>query len=93
MPLHALYHDGALNVIAETQRLRRGIDLPGQFLVLGEPPASLLLLDCVSGQVIWCDAIDAERVGKTPLLTPPDIWKSYGHFLAYLLEEEAAEDA
>jgi hypothetical protein len=80
-------------VLAETQRLRRAIGLPNQFVVLGEPPESLLVLNCESGEVLWCDAIDAERLGREPLLKRPDTWPHFADFLEYLLNEEEREQA
>jgi hypothetical protein len=93
LPLHAIASSPALNVVSETRRLRRSIGLPDDFLVLGEPSESLLVLDCGGGGVIWCDALDAPRLGKQPLAREPETWASYGDFLAYLLEEEENDRA
>lgn len=90
-PLHAMALNPVLNVLSETVRLRSRIDLPQRFLVLGEPPESLLVLDCSSGQVIWCDAFDAPNLCKGALRGDPQIWASYGDFLAYLLHEEEGD--
>ncbi|UJB64052.1 SMI1/KNR4 family protein [Acidovorax sp. YS12] len=88
MPLHAIAHSPKTNVLSETRRLRESIGLPENFLVLGEPPESLLVLDCSNGEVVWCDAIDAPKLGKGELINKPEVWKSYGDFLAYLANEE-----
>lgn len=82
-----------MNVLAETKRLRASIGLPDEFLVLGEPSESLLMLNCSDGQVIWCDAVDAPRLGKEPLACEPETWGSYGDFLANLLDEEESDRA
>jgi hypothetical protein len=93
LPLHAIASSPALNVMSETRRLRRSIGLPENFLVLGEPSESLLVLDCGDGHVIWCDALDAPRLGKQSLAREPETWTTYGDFLAYLLEEEENDRA
>ncbi|RMH87351.1 hypothetical protein EBB59_13180 [Lysobacter pythonis] len=91
LPLHAIAWSPAMNVLNETKRLRGSVGLPEKFLVLGEPSESLLVLDCSNGQVIWCDAVDASRLGKEPLAREPENWDSYGDFLAYLLGEEEGD--
>lgn len=90
MNLHALARDPSSNVLAETLRLRKSIELPHNYIVLGEPPESFLVLDCNDGAVIWCDATDAPRLGKEMLVRPADTWATFGDFLnAQLAEEEA----
>lgn len=93
LPLHAIARIPATNVLSETKRLRVSIGLPEKFLVLGEPSESLLVLDCRDGRVIWCDALDAPRLGKQPLARDPETWATYGDFLAYLLDEEESDSA
>jgi SMI1-KNR4 cell-wall len=93
LPLHAIARNPAINVLSETKRLRASIGLPEKFLVLGEPSESLLVLDCSDGRVIWCDAIDAPRLGKEPLARDPETWAAYSDFLAYLLDEEENDRA
>lgn len=83
-----------VNVYSETVRLRRAIGLPEKFIVLGEPPAALLVLDCSDGTVVYCDATDAELLGSDIGLWDPDTWGSYQYFienLAILEDEERAE--
>jgi hypothetical protein len=91
LPLHAIASNPATNVISETLRLRVQIGLPQQFVVLGEPPESILLLDCEEGGVVWCDAIDAPRLGKEPLRVTPKRWVDFFAFVAHLLDEEEAD--
>jgi hypothetical protein len=91
LPLHAVAWNPAMNVLNETKRLRASIGLPENYLVLGEPSESLLVLDCGDGHVVWCDAVDAPRLGKGTLTREPETWNTYGDFLAYLLDEEEAD--
>ncbi|NWB95770.1 hypothetical protein HX882_07715 [Pseudomonas gingeri] len=89
LPVHAIDWQPEMNVFSETTRLREKISLPNHFLVLGEPPASLLVMDCnEGGAVIWCDATDAPRLGKERLMSPPKVWRNYTEFLEYLIDEE-----
>ncbi|HWW71516.1 MAG TPA: SMI1/KNR4 family protein [Duganella sp.] len=91
--LHSLAGNApTMNPIHETLRLRKAIGLPSNWLVLGEPPESLLLMDCTAdGQVIWIDAIDAKRIASQSFSTQPTGWNSFGEFFEYLLDEEEAD--
>src|SRR5262245_52593335 len=84
-PLHAIGTNVRTNILSETLRLRDKIALPRRFVVLGEPPESLLLLDCDKGEVLWCDAIDASRIGEGSVNKAPDRWPSFGTFFDHLL--------
>jgi hypothetical protein len=78
-----------LNPVNETLRLRQAVNLPVQWLVLGEPPESLLLMDCASdGRVIWIDAIDVGRIIDEDFKGEPTTWNSFSDFFEYLLDEE-----
>ena len=88
LPLHAIGPTSATTILSETTRLRSSIQLPANFVVLGEPPESLLVLDCTDGKVLWIDATDAPRLGKECLCRDPTIWNSFGAFFDYLLTEE-----
>ena len=79
------------NIIDETLRLRERINLPSQYVALGEPPISLLVLDCRNGSVIWCDAYDAARFATGDRMHSPTIWSDFSECLSYALNEE--EDA
>lgn len=83
------------NAVAETLRLRQAISLPHQFVVLAEPPESLFVLDTspFAGEpaVLWIDAIDARRLGRSPLLSAPDVWLTYADFFSDLLKDEEDE--
>jgi len=91
--LHSLAGNApTMNPIHETLRLRKAIGLPPNWLVLGEPPESLLLMDCATGgEVIWIDAIDAQRIVSQSFETPPTTWESFSEFFEYLLNEEEAD--
>src|SRR5262249_5802430 len=56
------------NITDETNRLRGATGLAHSFVVLAEPPASLIVMNVVkttgSPAVIWCDAIDVSRLGS-----------------------------
>ena len=79
-------------MVDETLRLRRAIDMPHRFVALAEPPSSLIVLDCDSGQVIWCDATDASRLNNlSSTIIAPEIWPSYAAFFEYLLDVEEKE--
>lgn len=81
-----------MNSIHETLRLRETIGLPPNWLVLGEPPESLLLMDCdAGGKVFWIDAIDAGRIASQSFAAQPTIWDSFAEFFVYLLDEEEAD--
>ena len=85
------------NAVAETLRLRQAISLPHQFVVLAEPPESLLVLDTSPSAdepaVLWIDAMDARRLGRSPLLSEPDVWLTYADFFGDLLKYEEEERA
>lgn len=90
LPLHPMA-DIPANVLDETLRLRRAINLPNRFIVLGEPPESLLVLDCIDGTVIWCDATDATGLGEGRFSQKPHVWTQFSDFLEFLLDEQDAE--
>jgi len=86
------------NVVEETLRLRASVNLPNRYLVLAEPPESLIVLDTSkktsadSPTVLWCDATDVSRLDDPSLLTNPDTWISYSAFFSYMLSEEEEEN-
>ncbi|KPX17606.1 hypothetical protein ALQ08_102990 [Pseudomonas syringae pv. delphinii] len=82
-----------LNIVDETLRLRKTINLGTEFIVLAEPSESIIALDISSAPaVIWCDAIDAENLNTKKFSTQPDYWESYASFFSYLLEREESGD-
>ncbi|MED4402568.1 SMI1/KNR4 family protein [Metabacillus fastidiosus] len=77
------------NLVDETLRLRNVINLPKHFLVLAEPPASLIVMDTVNKPaVIWLDNSDVDKLHNTSLLTSPDIWNTFSEFFMSLIEQE-----
>lgn len=81
-----------LNPLTETQRLRVKISFPQNYLVLAEPPESLIVMECVGNRkVFWLDAIDVGRLESESFSRSPDVWPSFAEFFSYLLEEEEAD--
>ncbi|KZE38945.1 hypothetical protein AV656_08580 [Bhargavaea cecembensis] len=80
------------NVKDETLRLRKTVGLPSRFVVLAEPPESLIVMD-TSGtpEVIWLDAMDVTNLAGRTFTSPPDVWETYGEFFETLLAEEEEE--
>lgn len=93
LPLHQIGWESPTNVLDQTKRLRSSGRLLSNYLVLGEPAEGLIVMDCNSrsGQVLWCDAIDVDRIGKEALMTAPEVWGSYLDFVEYLVSEEESD--
>lgn len=85
----------ATTIVGETERLRQATRVPERFVVLAEPPESLIVLDTQppAGKpaVIWLDAIDVTRLETASFLSPPDSWQSYADFFSTLLDDEEEE--
>jgi len=82
------------NIVEETIRLRNAINLPLRFIVLAEPPESLIVMDTENTpSIIWCDATDAERIADMSFISEPQTWDSYSEFFKKLLEDEEEEQA
>jgi len=80
------------NVTEETLRLRKAIGLPKQYVVLAEPPESLILLDTEGGGVFWLDSHDVYNLARAkPLTGSPTRWQDYLDFFSYLLDEEVED--
>jgi hypothetical protein len=80
------------NIVEETIRLRNTIKLPSRFIVLAEPPESLIVMDTENTpSIIWCDATDVERIINMSFITEPQTWNSYLEFFEKLLEDEEEE--
>jgi len=91
---HAIANSGpANNIVEETVRLRKAIDLPTRFVVIAEPAESLMVMETGDGnsRVIWCDAVDARNLTNIETLHNPQIWANYSTFFEYLVEEEEGE--
>lgn len=90
MPLFSLAGNAPkMNPVHETLRLRESVRLPRNWLVLGEPSESLLLMDCADqGKVLWIDGIDVTNISSNSFTRQPDSWSSFSDFFNYLLNEE-----
>ncbi|MBZ9558062.1 MULTISPECIES: SMI1/KNR4 family protein [unclassified Modicisalibacter] len=82
------------SILQETLRVREQTGLNKQYAVIAEPSESIILLN-TKGQpsIIWCDAIEIEKMGTNEFGPPPDTWQNYRDFFAYLLDEEEQENA
>ncbi|KPY20535.1 SMI1/KNR4 family protein [Pseudomonas savastanoi pv. phaseolicola] len=91
---HAISNEAnSLNIVDETLRLKKSISLASEYIVLAEPPESIIVLDVSNiPAVIWCDSIDAENINTKKFGTPPDSWESYASFFSYLLGREESGD-
>lgn len=73
-------HDSE-NIINETIKARKFLDLPENYIVLAEPPESLIIMDTIkTSHVLWIDSNNIENVFEK--------WESYAQFFQYLLDEE-----
>lgn len=82
------------NIVDETLRLRNAIKLPSRFIVLAEPPESLIVMDTENmPSIIWCDAMDAEKIGNMLFAIESQTWGTYIEFFTKLLEDEEEEQA
>ena len=89
---HAISVSGSANtIVAETLRLRKAVGLPTRFVVMAEPPESLIVMDALSSEVIWCDAFDVHNLATGNKLHKPQVWRSYSEFFEHLLGEEKDE--
>lgn len=80
------------NIVDETLRLRRIINLPSNFLVIAEPPASIILLDTQNTPaVIWCDSNEVNNLHDFSFVTAPDTWDTFSEFFLDLIEQEEEE--
>lgn len=78
-----------INIVDETLRLRESIQLPEQYIVLAEPPESVVLMDIRNiPAIIWCDCIDIENINGNNYLRQPDTWESFSDFFYDMLMEE-----
>jgi hypothetical protein len=85
-------HGPGTNIMAETQRLRASAELPHSYVVLAEPPGSLILMNTTglahSPTVIWCDGGDVSLLPDVRKMHGPHFWNSYSDFFRFLLESE-----
>lgn len=82
-------NDGETNIINETIRLRNTVNLPLRYIVLSEPPESLIVMDTKNiPSVIWCDAVEVTKLNDKSFISKPDEWDSYTDYFAQLIEDE-----
>lgn len=89
----------SFNITDKTLELRQSIGLPHRYVVLDEPPESLIVMETqaspdLPAPVTWLDAFDAERlVTGEPLIGSPDIYASYAAFFSAMLAAEVDMNA
>lgn len=82
-------NDGSTSIIEETIRLRTSIDLPHRYIVLAEPPESIIVMDTENTpSIIWCDAVEATKLNDKSFISKPNEWNSYTEYFAQLIEDE-----
>lgn len=81
------------NIMEETRRLRDAINLPKNFIVLAEPPESIIVMDVVhKPSIIWCDATDVYNLQEKTFVSVPDVWQDYSDFFCKLLSDEEEDN-
>lgn len=82
-------NDGNTNIIEETIRLRETINLPLRYIVLAEPPESIIVMDTENiPSIIWCDAVEVTKLNDKSFISKPNEWNSYTEYFAQLTEDE-----
>lgn len=91
--LGGISHYSLGTILRETTRLRNAVGLPHSFVMLAEPPASLIVMNTASSSpaVIWCDAVDVSRLSTLQNMHDPQTWNSYLEFFEFLLDTEEEE--
>ncbi len=87
---HSLAIKGeATSIVQETLRIREAISLDNDYLVLAEPPESIIVMKCTgSPAILWCDAVEVRNINSQKFENTPDTWDSYSAFFKHLLDEE-----
>lgn len=84
--------DNSTNIIEETNRLRRDINLPQRFVVLAEPSESIIVMDTENTpSIIWCDSVEVDKLDNKSFIIKPDEWNSYSEYFGQLIEDEEDE--
>lgn len=82
-------NDGSTSIIEETVRLRTSIELAHRYIVLAEPPESIIVMDTENTpSIIWCDAVEATKLNDKSFISKPNEWNSYTEYFAQLIEDE-----
>lgn len=77
------------NIIDKTMRLRETVGLSKKFIILAEPPESIIVMNVVDKpSIIWCDAADIYNLETKFYTSNPDIWSDYSDFFNELLLDE-----
>lgn len=80
------------NIIDETKRLRAIVNLPKKFIVLAEPPESIIVMNTEDEpSIIWCDSTDIYNLKTKSYVGNPDAWSDYSDFFDELLLDEEGE--
>lgn len=81
------------NIIDETLKLRKSINLSPNFIVLAEPAESIIVMD-LKGKpsIIWCDATDVSNLEKKTFYNEPNVWEGYSEYFDELLSDEEEDD-
>ncbi|WP_133248860.1 SMI1/KNR4 family protein [Pseudomonas sp. CC120222-01a] len=80
------------SILNETLKLRHAIELSNEYVVIAEPPGSIIYMNVVrKPEVIWCDAVEARSVNTGFFSGAVDTWETYEEFFDYLLEREVQE--
>lgn len=80
------------NIIDETTRLRVEVNLPPRFIVLAEPPESIIVMNVEeTPSIIWCDATDIYNLETKSYTSNPTIWRDYSDFFGEMLSDEEDE--
>ena len=84
--------DGDFNLITQTMEFRKTVKLLNRFIVLAEPPESIIVMDTEnSPSIIWCDAVEVDKLGRNEFIAQPDEWESYLDYFTQLVEDEEDE--
>ncbi|APC40582.1 SMI1/KNR4 family protein [Clostridium estertheticum] len=82
-------NDDETNIINETIRLRNTVNLPLRYIVLSEPPESIIVMDTENiPSIMWCDAIEVTKLNDKSFISKPDEWDNYSDYFAQLIEDE-----
>lgn len=77
------------NIVGETIKLRSLVRLPKNFVVLAEPPESIILMDVINNPtIIWCDALDIYNIKNKKCMNKPYLWENYSDFFYELILDE-----
>lgn len=86
------YENITPNIVEETIRLRKAINLPHRFIFIAEPSESVIVMDTENTpSIIWCDATDVDRINNKSFSITPNTWNTYLEFFEYMLDDEEEE--